>query len=250
MKRFFTVLLSVITVTIYAQDTSSLLKEADSFEKQQKEAEAIDKYKQVLVSDPVQMKALVKLSELNVILGNIQTEKNNKRLYFETALSFAKRALDVDNNNADANYAMAMSAGKMTDVETDNRKIVAYVKDVKTYAEKALAINPNHGKANYVLGKWHYEMTNLSGIKKIAVKLFYGGLPDGNIDSAIQYMEKCKTLEPYCVPNFLDLGKAYKDNHQPTQAIETLKRLVRLPTRTSEDPILKAEGNKLLESLQ
>ena len=116
MKRLCTVLLSVLTVTVYSQDISSLLKDADSFEKQQKEAEAVDKYKQVLVSDPVQMKALVKLAELNVILGNIQTEKTNKRLYFETALSFAKRALDADNNNADANYVMAMSAGKMTDV--------------------------------------------------------------------------------------------------------------------------------------
>ena len=193
---------------------------------------------------------MVRSAELNTILGNKQTDKNNKRLYYETSLSFANRAFQSDSTQADAAYVMAMASGKMTDVETENKKIVAYVKDVKRYADKALAINPNHARANYTLGKWHYEMSNLSGIKKIAVKLFYGGLPDGDMDKAIEYMEKCKTLEPYFVTNYLDLAKAYKDNHRPAQALEVLNKLVKLPTRTSEDVALKAEGAKLLESLQ
>jgi tetratricopeptide (TPR) repeat protein len=138
----------------------------------------------------------------------------------------------------------------MTDVETDNKKIVAYVKDIKRYAAKALSINPNHAKANYTMGKWHYEMATLSGMKKAAVKLFYGGLPDGDIEKAIDYLEKCKTLEPYFATNYLDLAKAYKENRKPAQAIEVLNRLVKLPTRTTDDIAVKAEGNKLLESMQ
>jgi tetratricopeptide (TPR) repeat protein len=235
---------------VFSQDTAGLRKEAILLERQQKESEAIEKYKTILVQNPIQLNALVKLTELNVLQGNLQTDKNAKRLYYETALAFAKRAFLADSNNETTNYAMAMASGKMTDVETDNRKIVAFVKDVKLFAEKALARNPNYGKANYVLGKWHYEMTNLSGIKKVAVKLFYGGLPEGNMESAIQFMEKCKSLEPYFVPNFLDLAKAYKDNRQPAPAIEVLLKLVKLPTRTSEDVVLKAEGAKLLETLQ
>jgi tetratricopeptide (TPR) repeat protein len=250
MKLFLAFLFSIIVVSAKPQDINSLLKDADTFEKQQKEADAIEKYKQVLVLDPAQLKALVKLTELNVLIGNTQTEKSGKRLYYETALSFAKRAIEANSGSADANYAMALASGKMTDVETDNKKIVAFVKDAKQYAETALSINPNFGKANYALGKWHYEMTNLSGLKKVAVKLFYGGLPDGKIELAIQYMEKCKSLEPYFVANYLDLAKAYKDDHKPSQAIEVLNRLVKLPTRTSEDPALKAEGAKLLDSLQ
>jgi tetratricopeptide (TPR) repeat protein len=250
MKLLFSLLFAVLGITAFSQDLNAILKEADAFEKQQKEADAIDRYKQALLIDPSQLKPLVKLVELNVISGNIQTEKNSKRLYYETALSYAKRAIETDANNADANYAMAMASGKMTDVETDNKKLVAFVKDVKFYAEKALSINPNHGKANYTLGKWHYEMTNLSGIKKVAVKLFYGGLPDGKMELAIQYMEKCKSIEMYFAANYLDLAKAYKDDHKPSQAIEVLNKLVKLPTRTSEDPAIKAEGAKLLESLQ
>lgn len=124
------------------------------------------------------------------------------------------------------------------------------MKEVKRFADKALSINPHHAKANYALGKWHYEMTTLSGIKKIAVKLFYGGLPDGDIEKAIQYMEKCKSLEPYFVTNYLGLALAYKENRKPAQAIEVLNKLIKLPTRTSDDIASKAEGVRLLELMQ
>jgi tetratricopeptide (TPR) repeat protein len=127
---------------------------------------------------------------------------------------------------------------------------VALVKDVKTYTEAAIALQPNHAKAYYSLGKWHYEMVNLSGVKKVAVKLFYGGLPNGDLDAAIANFEKCRSLDPYFVLNYLDLAKAYRDNHRPTQAIEVLNKLVKLPVRTADDPALKAEGAKLLESIQ
>ena len=250
MKYLVILLGSLLMLTAGAQDINVLLKEADNLEKQLKEPEALDRYKQVLLQNPVQLKALVKAAEMNVALGNRQTDKNSKRLYYETALSFANRAFMADSNQADASYAMSMASGKMTDVETENRKIVAYVKDVKKYADRALSINPNHARANYTLGKWHYEMANLSGVKKMAVKLFYGGLPEGNLDDAIMYMEKCRSLEPYFVSNYLDLAKAYKDNRRPAQAIEVLNRLVKLPTRSTDDIASKAEGAKLLESMQ
>lgn len=250
MKYLVILLGSLLMLTAGAQDINVLLKEADNLEKQLKEPEALDRYKQVLLQNPVQLKALVKAAELNVALGNRQTDKTSKRLYYETALSFANRAFMADSNQADASYAMSMASGKMTDVETENRKIVAYVKDVKKYADRALSINPNHARANYTLGKWHYEMANLSGVKKMAVKLFYGGLPEGNLDDAIMYMEKCRSLEPYFVSNYLDLAKAYKDNRRPAQAIEVLNRLVKLPTRSTDDIASKAEGAKLLESMQ
>lgn len=249
MKLLLSILLSFVMMSTYSQDINVLLKEADNLEKQQKEPEALEKYKLVLLQEPTQIKALVKSAELNASLGN-RADKNGKRLYYETALSFANRSFQADSNQADAAYAMAMVSGKMTEVETENKKLVALVRDVKYYVDKAIALNPNHAKANYTMGKWHYEMANLSGLKKVAVRMLYGGLPPGTMEEAIQYMEKCKTLEPYFVANYLDLAKAYKDDHKPAQAIEVLNKLVKLPTRTTDDVALKAEGAKLLASMQ
>lgn len=249
--QLFVCLLLIFNCNILsAQDINILLKEADNLEKQLKEPEALEKYKQILVIAPTTIKALVKTAELNVLIGGKEKDKNSKRLYYESALGFANRALQADVNSADANYAMAMASGKLTDIETENKKIVAYVKDVKNYTDKAISINPNHAKANYTLGKWHYEMVTLSGLKKIAVKLLYGGLPDGDLEKAIFYMEKCKTIEPYFAPNYIDLAKAYKEARRPANAIEVLNKLIKLPNRSSEDILIKAEGTKMLESLQ
>lgn len=250
MRFIVSILFSCLVFTALSQDINILMKEADNFEKQQKETEAIEKYKQILLQQPLYLKALVKVAELNVIIANKLTGKSTRRLYLETSLAYANRAILVDSNNADANYAISMISGKMSDIETENKQIVAYLKDVKRYADKALSINPNHAKANYSLGKWHYEMVTLSGIKKIAIKLFYGGLPDGDIDKAIQYMEKCKSLDPYFVTNYLGLALAYKENRKPAQAIDVLNKLIKLPTRTSDDIATKAEGARLLELMQ
>jgi tetratricopeptide (TPR) repeat protein len=233
-----------------SQDIAILAKEAENMERQLKEPEALAKYKQILVLEPNLIKYLVKAAELEIAIGGREKNENNKRLYFESAMAYAQRALKADPNNADANYVMATVSGKMTDLDIENKKIVAYVKDVKEYADKALSINPNHARANYTLGKWHYEMVTLSGIKKAAVKLFYGGLPNGDLDKAILYMEKSRTLEPYFVTNQLDLAKAYKENRQPAKAIEILERLVKMPNRSFNDIALKAEGAQLLASLQ
>jgi FimV-like protein len=93
-------------------------------------------------------------------------------------------------------------------------------------------------------------MVNLSGFKKAAVKLFYGGLPDGKIESAIAYFEKCRNLDPYFMLNYLDLAKAYVQDNKPPKAIEVLQKLVKLPIRTADDAAYKEEGKKMLTELQ
>jgi len=52
------------------------------------------------------------------------------------------------------------------------------------------------------------------------------------------------------VLNSLTLAKAYKDNNNPTKAIETLQRTLKLPTRTMDDAGYKAEAQKLLDAIQ
>ena len=249
MKYLF--LLSIFcSYSLLAQNTSTLIQQAEQLERQLKEADASSLYQAVLLQDPRNVQALCKLAELQSILGEKATDKKAKQLYFETSYSFAKRAWLADSNRVETNYVMAMASGKMTDFESDNKKVVGYVRDIKDYAERAIKINPNYGKAQYVLGKWHYEMYILSGFKKAAVKLMYGGLPSGDPDIAITCMEKCRTLEPYFVSNYLDLGRAYKEVRKPTEAIDVLTKLQKLPNRNSADPLQKAAGATLLATLQ
>lgn len=233
-----------------AQQTNALLLQADQLEKQLKEQEAIKVYQSVLLQESSNAFVLGKLAELHAVVGDKETDKKNKKLLFETAYSYAKRSWTADSNRVESNYIMAMASGKMTEIESDNKKVISYVRDIKEYAERAVKINPNFGKAQYVLGKWHYEMYILSAFKKAAVRLMYGGLPSGDLDVAIACMEKCRNLEPYFTSNYLDLGRAYKEMGRPTQAIDVLSKLQKLPNRNSADPIIKSAGAAVLSTLQ
>lgn len=250
MKKILVGFYILLSVQLFSQQVTVLLKEAANLERSQKEEPALDKYKLVLAADPGNINALVRSSELSSAIGSRQADKNAKITYYNAAKEYADKAISIDSNSADAYYVRAVAAGKLTEIEPENKKLVADVKDIKTYADKALIKNPEHGKANYILGKWNFEVLTLPWAKKAAVKVLFGGMPPAAIENAYKYMEKCKKIEPYFVLNYLDLAKAYKYDHKPAQAIEVLNQLVKLPTRTADDVALKSEGKKLLSEMQ
>jgi tetratricopeptide (TPR) repeat protein len=250
MKTVLIFAMLLLSAPLFSQDVAVTLKEATNFERALKDAEALNKYKEVLAVEPTNIVALVRSSELTTGLGVKQTDKKLKKEFYDKARDFAEQALKVNAESADANYVRALVALRLTEVDTENKKLVADLKDAKTFSEKAIAINPDHGKANYVLGKWNADMVRFPWAKKAAVKVLFGGMPDGTIEDAYKYMERSRTLEPYFVQNFLDLAKAYKSDYKPAKAIEVLNQLVKLPLRTSNDAAMKAEGRQILAEMQ
>ena len=251
VRYILAIVLGIISLSVAkGQDVAVLLKVAENHEHNLQEPEALNQYKEVLANDSNNMKALVKAAELSCSIGERTENLNDKRLQFESAMAFARRALAADNNNADANYAMAMVSGKMTQVETDNKKKIAYVIDIKNYANRALAINPKHARATFVEGMWHYQMVTLNSLKRTAAKLMNSSLPASSLDSATVYLEKAKQLDPYFVLDYYYLDKAYKEDDKPSKQIDVLSKMVRLPTRCFDDIKMKADAAKELEALQ
>jgi hypothetical protein len=135
-------------------------------------------------------------------------------------------------------------------VEDKNKEQVEYLRKWKEYADKARSANAHHAKAVFLLGKWHVDMTKASVLKKAAAKTIFGGMAKWDIETGIKLFEEAKTLDQYFVQNYYELAKAYEFNNQPTQEIETLNRLVKLPVRTGDDAGWKAEGKKMLEQMK
>jgi tetratricopeptide (TPR) repeat protein len=134
-------------------------------------------------------------------------------------------------------------------IESGNERINA-VKEIKTNADKALAIDPNHGRAWHVLGKWNYEVSNLNGLEKAALRILYGGLPKASLAESIRCYEKAKQLEPVFALNNLELAKAYHRNDEDAKAIALLKSLPNIPPRTEDDTRIREEGKKLLQKIE
>jgi hypothetical protein len=238
------------SIPVLAQDNASLLRDANNLELKFDEPGALEKYKQVAANDPSNIKALAKCTELNCSIGKRQADKNAKLPYYEAAQDFAQQAYTKDSTNSDACYAKALVATRMSEIEGDNKKLNDYIRQIKIYSDKALAANANNAKANYILGKWHFELIHSNWIKKPAMKNFYDGIFDTQVDSAAYYMEKARAIEPYFALDYLDLAKVYIYDHQPAKAIGVLEKLVKLPNRTFDDPAIKQEGQQLLAPMQ
>jgi hypothetical protein len=248
---FLALCIGVSVIGAKAQDIPTLLKEGLQLERQQKEIEALEKYKLVVSQEPTNITALVKAAELSTMLAGFnEKDPKSKQLFLSSAGAYAVRAYASYPKNAEAAYVMALTQAKLSDIQPDNKKLIECVRNSKIYADEALAINPGHAKANFTVGKWHMEMANLNLVKKAAVKLIYGGLPEGSMDSAVVYLEKARTQDPYFANSYLELAKIYNQMHQPTKVIEVLTKMVKLPTRKTEDIALKAEAAKMLAAAQ
>src|ERR1700733_5030417 len=127
----------LLAVAGVAQDINTQLKEAANLERQLKEIDALAKYKEILVTAPTNILALVKCTELNCGIGDRQTGKNDKHTNYGDALTYAQQAFAADSNSADANYAMALATDKLITIETENKKIIEMERQVKMYADKA-----------------------------------------------------------------------------------------------------------------
>ncbi len=249
-KTLVAIIFIFLMMNVSAQDKNFLLKQAKDFELKFDEANALEKYKQLVALDSSDISALVKCTEFNCSIGERQKDKKLKANYFDSAAIFAQHAYKINARNADACYAVALVAAKKTETDDDNKKIIEDVKQIKIYADESLVINPNNARANYILGKWHFELIRLSWLKRAAIKTFYGGIPDTQIDSAAYYMEKSRVDDPYFALDYLDLAKVYQYDHQPGKAIDVLNKLVKLPTRTFDDVAIKEEGKRMLAAMQ
>ena len=245
----FLFLLSISFTPSKAQSITDDINEANRLEAIPDEKAAFIKFKEVLKLQPVNLYALTKCSELCSRIGNREKDIKSRDSYYSAAVIYAQTALKVSPLNDEANVVMAIAMGRMVLTKSGKEKIAA-VKDIKKYADIALKSNPNNFKAWHILGKWNFEVSNLNMVERAAAKVFFGGLPDASLKTAIADYEKAKALSPTFMLNYLELAKAYHRNDDDKTALSLLQKLLTLPLQTEDDPRIKAEAQKLIADWQ
>lgn len=237
-----------LSIRVEAQDVPKLLQEAKAFEKSFRDEDALRKYLEVIRYQPNNVYALSRVSELYNIVGKRFPQKDKQREYYRKGVEYARAALKVDPNSSEANFAMAISMGRMALISSGDEKIKA-VKEIKQYADRCVKLDPENYKGYHVLGKWHFEVSDLSALERWLVKVTYGGLPPSSIDDAIMYYEKSRQLYPGFLLNYLELAKAYVRKNEKKKARIMLNQLQALPPTSSDDPKIKGLGKKMLDDL-
>ena len=235
----------VFLIQLRSQDIAAMIREADRLEGIPNEKAAFAKFKEVLKIQPINIYTLNKCSELCSRIGKRQANPKLIEDYYSAAKTYAGIALRVNPNNSESNCVMAIALGRSS-LNKSGREKINTAKEIKKYVDAAIKNDPKNFKAWHVLGRWHYEISNLNGLERTAVKIFYGGLPEASLRESIAAFEKAQSITDGFILNYFEMAKAYKMNNQAGKAIATLTKMLTVPSQTEDDPIIKEEGRKLL----
>jgi hypothetical protein len=245
MTRLLLLLLTTLPIRALTQETSHLLRQAAQLDSAFKEEDALHAYEQVLRTQPHNILALCRCSDLNCRIGNRQDSKDKKLRYFKAGQQYAVKALSLDSTNSEANLVMAFSIGRVILLESGREK-VAGAGAIKRFAENAIKYDPKNFKAWHILGRWHYEVSGLNWFERMLASLLYGALPDASLQESIRDYEKSMAIRPDFMLNYLELAKACRRDGQDGRAVRLLNHLDNLADEMYDDRQVRLEGHRLL----
>ncbi len=249
MKYTFLLLFgSLLFSNLHAQSTSEFVKKGYDAIFDKNEKLALSYFKEGINLNQKDDDAYAGASLMYSRLGNRQATLAAKKKYFLAAKTHAAVAIKLAPNKSVNNYAMAAAMGRMALISGSKEKVAAS-RDIKKYAMRAIQYDKNNAQAWNVLGKWHFAVSNLNFAEKAAANMLFGGLPDGDIASAIENFEQSMKVDPTYVMNYLDLGKSYLQVGKKSEAKTIFQKGVRLTAVYEDDAAFKKEMQELLNGL-
>lgn len=169
---------------------------------------------------------------------------------YARAERYARRAVAADSAVAEAHFALANAAGRVS-LTLPPQERLQRAKLVRAAALRAIALDPKHDGAYHVLGRWNAEIMRLPGISRFFAKNFLGeGIFDeASWENATTNLEKAVALRPTLVYHHLDLAEIYIDRERYSDARRHLQRVAGLPRSDVMDSTYKAEAAALLEQI-
>jgi len=227
-----------------------LLAEAHTLQAEYHESQALAKYEEILGRDARQYQALWQAALLSLRIGRRYTDETRKGAYFVSARQYADRALAVQPNGAEANYAVALTLLTRATLLTARGRLYAY-KEIKPYIFKAVAQCPDWADTWALLGRWHYRVDHYNVLERLFSRFFLGGMPGGaSSRKAIDALERAHELAPTNLQFCYDLARVYNNQKQFGNARRLLQKCVTLQPSTSDELETSRSCRHLLEQVQ
>jgi tetratricopeptide (TPR) repeat protein len=180
---------------------------------------------------------LVKMSELYLDVGQEgDTDARQRRAAFDEGARIAKRALDLQEANADAHYLYAANLGSAAQLKGLTASALT-VRELKMHVARALELQKDHAPALHMMGRMLDELPWLLG---------------GDAQAALRYLKQAVQADPRYEHARLDLAKAYLKRNDLAAARLELQTLVGSTPASHHGAAnrYQTEGRTLLVSLQ
>ncbi len=180
---------------------------------------------------------LVNMSKLYLDLGQEgYTDATQRRAAFDEGARIAKRALDLQEANADAHYLYAANLGSAAQLKGRTASALI-VRELKMHVTRALELQKDHAPALHMMGRMLDELPWILG---------------GDAEAALRYLKQAVQADPRYEHARLDLAKAYLKRHDVAAARLELHTLLESAPASHHGAVSRyqTEGRTLLGSLQ
>jgi len=180
---------------------------------------------------------LVRLADLYLDLGDeVYSEEPMRRGAYEEGTRIARRAIDLDESNAQAHYLYAANLGSAVQLKGVMASALT-VSELKAHVQRALELKHDYAPALHMMGMMLEELP-----------WFLGGDREG----ALNYLKRAVAADPGYAHARLDLAKAYLKRRESDAARRELTVILQgaLPSESSDsDRRHRDEASTLLNSL-
>jgi tetratricopeptide (TPR) repeat protein len=214
-------------------------------------AGALKHFEAALAAEPNNYEALYKAADAAVQAGQLATDQEAGRALYKKAEAYARRAVQVNPNDAEGHFQLARAIGRNAQT-MGSRDRVKFGGVVRAEALEALRLDPKHDGALHVMGEWNAEVMRLSGIARFMAKNFLGGrvFDSANWDDAQRYLEEAVQIAPTRLVHRIDLAQVYVDRNNKAKAREQVDYILKAPVLEASDTKYKRDAEALQAKLR
>ncbi|XP_072169757.1 regulator of microtubule dynamics protein 1-like [Diadema setosum] len=176
-------------------------------------------------------------------------EEDKKRFTYE-ALDFAKRALEVNDNNFAAHKWYAICLSEVGDYEGTKQKISnAFI--IRDHFQRAISLNPQDATSVHLLGLWCFTFADMAWYQRKIAAVVFSTPPSSTYEEALQKFLSAEKISPnFYSKNLLMIGKTYHKMGNQKMALLYLTKARDYPAKTEEDMQVNNEARGLLASMK
>ncbi|UQN05795.1 tetratricopeptide repeat protein [Deinococcus sp. QL22] len=157
--------------------------------------------------------------------GAALSADNAKKALFEKAQNYAKQAIKLDPNNAEAYFELARAQGRLAQYSGVFQSL-PLGQDMKKNLDQASKLNPKLAGVYVALGLWHANL-DVGGLKGVA-----GRAIGGSKSQITPNFEKAIALEPNVAVHRIEYANALLSQNNKAAAAVQLEKAVTIAADT------------------
>lgn len=224
-----------LSVDVFGEDLSGLLRRGDDCFANQETAEAVLCYDQAYAIAPRQNETLYRLVRAYNDLGWLHLRRDTSaETYYRRAAAFADTLLLLNPNMPSAHFWVALTRGGLIPFLSVKNKIRAG-KEVRFHAEKAIELDSTFALAYVVLAVFERESSQLSWFERAIARVIFGEEIGGSLESSEAFLAKAIRYDPGITYTYYEMYRTYLAMGRNDEAEKSLRKLLTLPVRCQRE---------------